>query len=137
MIHYIGHSVVGFVVDKVALGQVFSEYFGFPCQSSFHQLLHNHPHLSSGVCTIGQKWLQYKGLSPTPPIIIIKKTQTFTINETECDLTNIRALICTRRTAETLHMCTLTYSRISERMNTSNNADPAVEQFTFCTFLSL
>jgi hypothetical protein len=28
---------VGFVVDKVALGQVFSEYFGFPCQFSFHQ----------------------------------------------------------------------------------------------------
>jgi hypothetical protein len=25
---------VGFVVDKVALRQVFSEYFGFPCQSS-------------------------------------------------------------------------------------------------------
>jgi hypothetical protein len=23
---------VGFVVDKVAMGQVFSEYFGFPCQ---------------------------------------------------------------------------------------------------------
>jgi hypothetical protein len=35
---------VGFVVDKVALGQVFSEYFGFPCQSSFHQILHHkHP----------------------------------------------------------------------------------------------
>jgi hypothetical protein len=31
-----GH--VGFVVDKVALRQVFSEYFGFPCQSSFHQI---------------------------------------------------------------------------------------------------
>jgi hypothetical protein len=28
---------VGFVVGKVALGQVFSEYFGLPCQSSFHQ----------------------------------------------------------------------------------------------------
>jgi hypothetical protein len=27
---------VGFLVDKVVLGQVFSEYFGFPCQSSFH-----------------------------------------------------------------------------------------------------
>jgi hypothetical protein len=27
---------VGFVVDKVALGQGFSEYFGFPCQFSFH-----------------------------------------------------------------------------------------------------
>jgi hypothetical protein len=26
----------GFVVDKVALRQVFSEYFGFPCQYSFH-----------------------------------------------------------------------------------------------------
>jgi hypothetical protein len=33
---------VGFVVDKVALGQVFSEYFGFPYQSSFHQILHHH-----------------------------------------------------------------------------------------------
>jgi hypothetical protein len=54
-----GSSHVGFVVDKVALGQVFSEYFGFPCQSSFHRFLHNHPHLSSGACTIGQKWPQY------------------------------------------------------------------------------
>jgi hypothetical protein len=38
---------VGFVVDKVALGQVFSEYFGFPCQS-FHRFLryHNHPGLT-------------------------------------------------------------------------------------------
>jgi hypothetical protein len=33
---------VGFVVDEVALGQVFSEYFGFPCQSLFHQILHHH-----------------------------------------------------------------------------------------------
>jgi hypothetical protein len=64
---------VGFVVDKVALGQVFSEYFGFPCQSSFYQLLHNHPHLSSGVGTIGQKWPQLKGLSPTPLAIIKEK----------------------------------------------------------------
>jgi hypothetical protein len=35
---------VGLVVDKVALGQVFSEYFGFPCQSSFHQIVHHHNH---------------------------------------------------------------------------------------------
>jgi hypothetical protein len=28
---------VGFVVDKVASGQIFFEYFGFPCQNrSFH-----------------------------------------------------------------------------------------------------
>jgi hypothetical protein len=32
---------VGFVVDKAALGQVFSEYFSFPCQS-FHRFLHYH-----------------------------------------------------------------------------------------------
>jgi hypothetical protein len=25
-------------VEKVALGQVFSKYFGFPCQFSFHRL---------------------------------------------------------------------------------------------------
>jgi hypothetical protein len=54
-----GSGHVRFVVDKVVLGQVFSEYFGFPCHSSFHQLLHNHPHLSSGACTIGQKCPQY------------------------------------------------------------------------------
>jgi hypothetical protein len=34
---------VGFVVDKAALGQVFSEYFGSLCQS-FHQFLHHHNH---------------------------------------------------------------------------------------------
>jgi hypothetical protein len=45
---------VGFVVDKVALGQVFSEYIGFPCQSSIHQLLHNRHHLSSVAGTVGQ-----------------------------------------------------------------------------------
>jgi hypothetical protein len=39
----------------VALGQVFSEFFGFPCnRRSLQQLLHNHPHVSSGECTIGQ-----------------------------------------------------------------------------------
>jgi hypothetical protein len=45
-----GH--VGFVVDKVALEQVFSEYFGFPCQISFHRLLH--ADISSGAGTIDQ-----------------------------------------------------------------------------------
>jgi hypothetical protein len=57
---------VGFVVDKVALGKVFFEYFGFPCQSLFHQILHhqNHPWqvqwASSGRRT---EWTQY-GLNP-------------------------------------------------------------------------
>jgi hypothetical protein len=39
-----------FVMDKAALGQFFFffKYFGFPCQSSFHQNLHqyNHPGLA-------------------------------------------------------------------------------------------
>jgi hypothetical protein len=32
------------VVDEVALGRVFSEYFGFLRQFSFHPLLHIHDH---------------------------------------------------------------------------------------------
>jgi hypothetical protein len=44
---------VGFVLGKVALGQVFSDYFGFPCQFLLHRLLHTH-HLSSGAGIIGQ-----------------------------------------------------------------------------------
>jgi hypothetical protein len=31
---------VGFVVDRVELGRVFSKSFGFSCQFSFHHLLH-------------------------------------------------------------------------------------------------
>jgi hypothetical protein len=37
-------------------------------------LLHSHPHLSSGAGTIGQRWPQYKGLSPTPLAIIKRNT---------------------------------------------------------------
>jgi hypothetical protein len=29
---------------QAALGQVFFEYVGFPCQSSFHQFIHYHNH---------------------------------------------------------------------------------------------
>jgi hypothetical protein len=58
-------SHVGFVVDKLALGQILSEYFGFPCQFSFRRLIHTHHHLSSGAGTTCQirscrhtKWTQ-------------------------------------------------------------------------------
>jgi hypothetical protein len=44
---------VGFVVDKVALGQVFSEYFFSPCQFSCHRLLQADL-LSPGAGTIDQ-----------------------------------------------------------------------------------
>jgi hypothetical protein len=43
-----------FVVDKVALGEVFSEYLRFLCRYSFHQELHNHHHFSSGAGATGQ-----------------------------------------------------------------------------------
>jgi hypothetical protein len=59
---------VGFVVDEVALGQVLFECFGFPCQFSFHRLLHIHHHLSSGAGTLGQLVADVpSGLSLTPP----------------------------------------------------------------------
>jgi hypothetical protein len=45
---------VGFVVDNVALVQVFSEFFGSICQFSFHRLLHTHHHLHHRSGTIGQ-----------------------------------------------------------------------------------
>jgi hypothetical protein len=58
---------MGFVVDKVTLGQVFSEYFGFLCRFSFHRLLHIHHHLSSWAGTIYQLVADVpSGLSLTP-----------------------------------------------------------------------
>jgi hypothetical protein len=64
---------VGFVVDKVALGHVFSEYFGFSCQFSFDRLLHTY-HLSSGAGTIDQLMADVpSGLSLTPPQEIKEK----------------------------------------------------------------
>jgi hypothetical protein len=65
----------GFVVDKAALGQVFSEYCGFPCQS-FHQYLHHHNYPGAGA--IGnwwpQCWVDPIGLH-LPPIIPIETTK--------------------------------------------------------------
>jgi hypothetical protein len=58
---------VGFVMDKVALGQIFFQYFGFPCQFSSHRLLHA-DHLTPGAGTIGQLVTDVtSGLSLTPP----------------------------------------------------------------------
>jgi hypothetical protein len=65
-----GH--VGFVVDKVEMEQVFSKYFSFLFQLSFHQMLHTH--LSSGAGTIGQLVANIpSGLILTPPQEIKKK----------------------------------------------------------------
>jgi hypothetical protein len=60
-------SHMGFVVDKTALGEIFSEYFGFRYQFSFHRLLHIHHYLLSGAGTIGQLVADVpNGLSVTP-----------------------------------------------------------------------
>jgi hypothetical protein len=65
-----GHVVL--VVEKV-VGQVFSEYFGFPCQFWFHQLLHTH-YLLFGAGTIGQLVADVpSGLSLTQPQETTKK----------------------------------------------------------------
>jgi hypothetical protein len=63
---------VGFLMDKVALGHVFSEYFSLPYQFSFHQMLHIHP--SSGAGTIGYSVADVpSGLSLTPPPMKLRK----------------------------------------------------------------
>jgi hypothetical protein len=67
-----GH--VGFVVDKVALGQIFSEYFGFPCHFAFHRLLYIY-HPSFGAGTIGELVADVPSkLSLTSPQETKKKT---------------------------------------------------------------
>jgi hypothetical protein len=60
---------VEFVVDKAALGQVFSEYFGFPCQS-FHQFLHHHNHPGLAQKGIGGRSAEWTQLTPPPTIAI-------------------------------------------------------------------
>jgi hypothetical protein len=57
------------VIDKVAVWQVFSEYFSFPCQLSFHRLPHIHHRLSSRTCTIDQLVVHVpNGLILNPPL---------------------------------------------------------------------
>jgi hypothetical protein len=65
---------VGFVVGKVALGQVFSEYFGSPANT--HSTYCIHHHLSFGAGTIGQLVADVpSGLSLTPPKETKKKKE--------------------------------------------------------------
>jgi hypothetical protein len=52
---------VGFVVDKAALGLVFSEYFRFPCQL-FYQFLHHHNHpglAQDAICGRIAEWTHF------------------------------------------------------------------------------
>jgi hypothetical protein len=97
----LGH--VGFVVDNVVLGLVSFKYFGFPCQFSFHHLLHSHLHQSSGAGTIGQIVADVpNGISLTPPkekrsyeikyIVMqcaLKCSQTYHANVTFCQFPKV------------------------------------------------
>jgi hypothetical protein len=68
------------VVDKVALGQVYSQYFCFSCQFSFHRLFHthHHHHQSIGVGKKGQIVVEVpSGLSLTQPQWKKKKLKYF------------------------------------------------------------
>jgi hypothetical protein len=74
---------VEYVVDKVALGQVFSEYLGFSCQFTFHRLLHTHP-LLSWAGTVGQTVADVpSGVSLTPPQEKLKKKTTIMLEVSE------------------------------------------------------
>jgi hypothetical protein len=77
---------VGFVVEKVALGQVFSECFGFPCQSSFHQFLHHHNH--PGLAQKANRWPQCR-VDPVglhPPLFELKNNSGLAIYGMNCVL---------------------------------------------------
>jgi hypothetical protein len=67
---------VGCVEEKVALGQIFSEYFGFPSQSLFRQFLiiitrgwHKRP-----IGGRSAEWTQLDSIPP--PVYQLKKTTT-------------------------------------------------------------
>jgi hypothetical protein len=57
-----GSRHVGLVVEEAALRQIFSEYFGFPCQA-FHRLLHTHHHNHH----LGLAQQANSGLGSNPP----------------------------------------------------------------------
>jgi hypothetical protein len=53
-----GTFLVGFVVDSVALGQVFSEFFGLPCQ--YYSTVVIHTHTLSGDEQYVRQWQQFR-----------------------------------------------------------------------------
>jgi hypothetical protein len=66
---------MGFMVNEVAFGQVFSEYCGFRCQA-FYRLLQTHHHPPSWAGTVGQMLADVpSGLRLTPP----QETSIFTV----------------------------------------------------------
>jgi uncharacterized protein YaiE (UPF0345 family) len=71
---------------KVALGQVFSENFGFPCQSTFHLRLHNHLHYHPRLAH------NRPGVAAVP----IASQPPYTTNNNRCRLATAAARVQTR-----------------------------------------
>jgi hypothetical protein len=88
------------VVDKVALGQVSSECFGFPCQFSFHRLLHTH--VPSEGCTIGNSGRRTKWTQSHPSLRNLKTNRETTVPK--ITLNNVTS------SADSLSMCCVMYS---------------------------
>jgi hypothetical protein len=77
---------VGFVVDKVALGQVFSKYFGSPANShstDYSTLIIYHPGLVQA-----KQWPTYQvdSVSPHPKKLKKKNPQPTSVGTGECYL---------------------------------------------------
>jgi hypothetical protein len=75
-----GSSQVGFSVDKMAIGQIFSEYYGFLCQSSFHQILH-HSHTGQVQYARSGRRAEWTQFGLPPPTLRIKKNCLFPTGE--------------------------------------------------------
>jgi hypothetical protein len=66
-----GSAHIEFVIDKVALEQVFSWYFGFFYHFSFHRI-HHYPHLLSGAGTMVHLCPEYHRAQFHPTLTINK-----------------------------------------------------------------
>jgi hypothetical protein len=136
-----GH--VGFVGDKVALGQVFSVYFGcFPYQFLFHWLLHIHHRLSSGAGTIGQLVADVpSGPSLTPPQETkkkkkkIKTTQQSVITDGNSECRSQKSIFLWDMTpcSPVVHRC---YRRASSglRVSQASNHKDVVSKYSSVNF---
>jgi hypothetical protein len=58
------------MVDKAALGEVFSEYFGFPCQLQFRQFLHHHNHQRRAQYTYSSPWCRVDSILLHPAYLV-------------------------------------------------------------------
>jgi hypothetical protein len=130
-----GSGQVGFVVDKVTLGRVFSEYFGFPCQSSFYQILHHYKQLP-GAGTIGQSVAAVpSGPSwTTPPTSEKKKELGINLLQIRVDCSKVNRNTGTTKTLLSLHINKYSTYRRTFRMSFTSIRSKALLYTTIALF---